>query len=308
MKGSDSQTPGSSCARDVGVGVLAHPDGEHDRVERMLELPQVERRPDRVAELEANAHLREGERLLRERVADDPVRRDRVADEPAGLGALVVDGDGEAAGGELAGAGEARRAGADHGDVAAVRALRRRPERNACRQRPVGRVALEARDLDRAASLVDEHAGALAELLDGTHPGARAAEQVVGEDRLRGGLRVALGDRGDECRHVHVGRARGDARSRRAAAALEAAVGLDHRLAVGERRPELVEDGRREALHPVMDAAGRGRQSHQGRHGRSCGKLAAACPQIARSFVPTVRLHDSVRPSRLSLAPSTERE
>ena len=121
--------PGELRAGDGGVGVLTHPDGEHDRVERVLELPQVERRPDRVAELEADAELREGERLLRERVADDPVRRDRVANKPAGLGTSVVDGDGETADGELAGAGEACGAGADHGDAAAVRALGRRPER-----------------------------------------------------------------------------------------------------------------------------------------------------------------------------------
>ena len=51
------------------------------------------------------------------------VGRDRVANEPSDFLALVVDRDGVPARGQFAGAREARRPGADHGDAAAVRSL-----------------------------------------------------------------------------------------------------------------------------------------------------------------------------------------
>ena len=104
----------------------------------------------------------------------------------------------------------------------------------------VGCDALERADRNRLASLVLEHAGALAEHLDRADARTGATEQVFGEDRPGGAGEVTFGDRADEPRHVDVGRA-GDraGRGRVGPAAVEAAVSLDERLVALQRRAQL---------------------------------------------------------------------
>jgi hypothetical protein len=89
---------------------------------------------------------------------------------------------------------------------------------------------------------VDEDAGALAEQLDRADPRAGAAEKVLGEDRAGGPDGVVVCDRGDERRHVHVGRAGRDARRLGVrAAAREAPIRLDERLSPGKGWSQLLE-------------------------------------------------------------------
>ena len=127
-----------------------------------------------------------------------------------------------------------------------------------------------------------QDAGALAEELDRADARAGAAEQVLGEDRSRAAaLRLAVGDRGDEGRHVDVGGARDDARAPRVGPPHSRQRSASTIASPSGAGPELLEDRRPEVLHPVTDAAGPGRRSHRGGHGRGCGKLAAARPQIA---------------------------
>ena len=144
--------------------------------------------------------------------------------------------------GELAGAHEARRPGADNGDSEAVG--RRSPaDLDAVLERAIGRVALERADRDRPLSGLGEHAGGLAQDLDGAHPRATRAEQVLGKDRLRGAGRVVRRDRAHELRDIDAGGAGDHAgRGRVGAAALEAAVGIEQRLRPGERRTQLLEN------------------------------------------------------------------
>ena len=235
-------------------------------------------RVDRHAELERDAELREHAGLRRQGLREESVRRDRIARETARLGPLVVDRDLVAERGELAGADEAGRAGADHGDAQPVvrRAL---PERHLCGERDVARIALEAADLDRLAPLVLENAGAFAEELDRADARARSAEQVLGEDDPGGAGRVVPGDRGDELRHGDTGRARGHARGLRVGpAAFEAPVGLHERLGVLERGRQLVEnqprgggDGRHDPSVALGPPGGIGASAERG-----CGKRAAS--------------------------------
>ena len=267
---------------DVGVG--AHSDREDDRVDLRLELLQP-RRVDARAQPELDAELREQPRLVRQRLVRLAVRRDREADEPADLLALVVDRHRIAACGELAGRGEPGRAGADDRDPLAVRRLRR-AQRDAVGVGPLGRVALQRADLDRPPALVDEHAVALAEHLDRADARARAAEDVLGEDRRRCGARVAGGDRGDEARHVDAGGARRHARRRRVrAAALEAAVGLDHGgLAVSGGRSSRDSSSRASLMvrvwaPPAVTSIGVGPES-------TCGKAAASSARFADGRAP----------------------
>ena len=84
---------------------------------------------------------------------------------------------------------------------------------------------------------MDEDAIALAQNLDRAHARARAAEHVLGEDRLRRSFRVTGRERGDEAGDVDVRRASDDTRRRRVrATALEAPVGLDA-CGVGRQGP-----------------------------------------------------------------------
>ena len=226
------------------VDVRAHPDGEDDRVDLRLELCQP-RRVDARAQPELDAELGQQPRLVRQRLVRLAVRRDPVSDEPADLAALVVDGDGIAARGELTRCGEACRPGADDRDALAVRS-RRIAQRDAVRIAPFGRVALQSADLDRRAALVDEDAVALAQDLDRADAGAGAAEDVLGEDRRGGCRRVSCRDGGDEAGHVDVGRAADDTRRGCCAAtALEATVGLDHGGLGRQRWAQLARRARR---------------------------------------------------------------
>ena len=147
-----------------------------------------------------------------------------------------------AARGELAGAGEPGRAGADHGDPEA-----RRPPRGGEAVRPSVSAASAAWRWSRPISIGSRPSW--------TSTQAPSQRSSVGHTRAqvppsrfsakitsRGQLEVAVGDRGDERRYVDVGGAgdRAGCRSVRAAA-LEAAIGLDHRLQRVERRLDLLE-------------------------------------------------------------------
>src|SRR5207247_6124695 len=105
--------------------------------------------PDLRAEVKLDPQPLEGMRFRRQRLPDLAVGRDRVPNEPAGLLALVEDRDRVAACRELAGADEAGGAGADYGDPAAV-ARRGLPKLGHMLEGPVGRIALQRCDRDRA--------------------------------------------------------------------------------------------------------------------------------------------------------------
>ena len=181
-------------------------------------------------------------RLVRQRFLQLAVRRDRVADEPSDLLALVEDRDPVPEGSELAGADEPGRAGADHGNPSPV-PRRRLAKRRAVAKRLVRGVALERADRDRLAAHLGQHAGSLAEDFGRADSRARGAEQVLGEDRLRRRLRIAVRDRGHEARDVDACRAgnhagRGGVRP----AAFEAAVGFEQRVLTREWSAQLLED------------------------------------------------------------------
>jgi len=104
----------------------------------------------------------------------------------------------------------------------------------------VGRVALQATDVDRPPREVEHHAGAFAEHLGRADTRAAATEHVGLEDRPRGSGDVAGGDLVDEGGDVDPGRTGLDARR---VVAIEAARGLrvrllrrQRRLDVGQRR------------------------------------------------------------------------
>ena len=135
------------------------------------------------------------------------------------------------------------------------------------RVRPLSRVSLERADLDRPPALVDEDAVALAEDLDRADARARTAEDVLGEDRQRRRRGVGGGDRRDEARHVDIRRARRHTRRLGVgAAALEAAVCLDHSRLRGERRVELAVQ-LFESAHSCSECLLRQERRHRRPHG-----------------------------------------
>ena len=124
MNGSELQTPSRSSPGSCGVDVGAHADREHDRVvhrrERASSFARSIRRPRTMRAPSPATSVG----LLRQRMVLLAVRRDREANQAARLLPLVVDRDLVAARGELAGAGEPGRPGADHGDPEARRRAR----------------------------------------------------------------------------------------------------------------------------------------------------------------------------------------
>src|SRR5207245_5513391 len=114
--------------RQTRVHVRAEADAEEDGVRLALDRAQRLRARDRRAEAELDAQPLEHPRLCGQRLTLQTIGRDRVAGQPARLRALVVDGDGVAARGELARTDDPRRAGADHGHAVSV-ARRRRTHR-----------------------------------------------------------------------------------------------------------------------------------------------------------------------------------
>ena len=199
-------------------------------------------------------------RLGRQRVALDAVGSDREARQAADLGPVVEDGDRVPRGGELPGAREPAGPGAEHRDPPAGECAAL-PGLDAVRERPVRRVALEPRHVDRPAALAEQDAGALAEHLDRADARAGGAEEVLGEDRARR-LARRRRERRDEAGDVDVRRARDDARRRRVRrTAFEAAVGLEQRWLVVQRWAQLGREfGRhaRKALAPEATAASGG--------------------------------------------------
>ena len=256
------------------------PTREDDRVGVVLELARARAAVDPRARAETR---RRAPRAARASSGSGSlhlaVRRDRVADEAADLLALVVDRDGVAARGELAGAGEPGGAGADDGDAPAVRAARASRSGSAVLEGPVRRVALQRADLDRRAgpratrTQAPWHSTSTGQTRAHVPPRRFSAKIVAA---AAAGL--AGRDRGDEARDVDAGRAgdharRGGVRP----AALEAAVGLDDGfVAVSGGRSSRVSSG---TLHswvqspgaPVRDGIGVGTEV-------TCGKAAATPP------------------------------
>jgi len=235
---------GELSAGVADIQVCTEPDCEHARVVLRLERAQRAVRLNRVPEHESDAELREHGRLGGQRIAYLPVRRDREADEAADLAARLVDGDVVTEKRELAGACESGGSGAEDGDTATSRV----PAcgwADSALERDLGRVALEPPDWDRPTAFVGKDAGALAERLDGADTRAGAAEEILGEDELRGSNRISARDCADEPGDVDVGGARLGAGGRRVRpAALEAGVRVEQRLLLGKRGREL-----REGLH-----------------------------------------------------------
>jgi hypothetical protein len=287
-------------ARIPDVGVGAHSDREHDRVGVLDDRGKRLGRVDRDAELERDTELCEHARLRRQRLCLQAVGRDRIAGETAGLAPLVVHGDCVPECRELPRARQARRSGADHRDAKPV-VRGPLPELGARPERMVGREPLEQADLDRLLALVPQHAGSLAEDLDGADAAARAAEQVLREDDSRRLVRVVRCERGDEPGNVDARRACDDARRGCVRpTALEAAVGLDERSVVVERGLQLVED-RLPVFHDrghasTLVAAGR---DHIGGHAEArCGKRATSTGSVfppIRAAVPAA----SLQPERM---------
>ena len=134
-------------------------------------------------------------------------------------------------------AGQAGRAGADHGDGLAGggRAL----EGMAVEMRVVERVALQQADLDRLAfGVVVAHAGVLAQDLGRAHARAAPPKMFCLQDADRRAFEVAVVDVADEAGDVDAGRA--GARAGRVVA-VQAARAFDGGLARGERRREVGE-------------------------------------------------------------------
>ena len=137
---------------------------------------------------------------------------------------------------------------------------------------------------------MDEDAVALAEHLDRADARARAAEEVLGEDRCRGSGRVGGGDRGDEARHVDVGGARSRARRLRVgAAALEAAIGLDDGGLGRKRRAELTGD-LVECLCHDASLGGRAAAGIGDSPEVACGKAAASRRRFSDVRAPATAL------------------
>ena len=126
----------------------------------------------------------------------------------------------------------------------------------------VGGVALQQTDLDRLAFGVLAHAGFLAQGLGGADAGAHAAHDVGGEDCFGRADAVAGRDLADEKRNVDGG---GTGLLARRVEAEIAAVGLDPRLVLIERRMHVAEMGRefRGAQAPGRDT----RRGAVGAHG-----------------------------------------
>ena len=112
--------------------------------------------------------------------------------------------------------------------------------------RLIGGPALQPCDRDGPASLRIQHAGALAQLLPGTHASARATERVGSEDQRGRALHVAARQRADEPRYVDASRASHDAgRERGRSAAQETPVRFTHREPLFEGRVQVLVQPRR---------------------------------------------------------------
>ncbi len=267
-------------------GGQAH--AEEHRVEVPPEVGELDRLSEPAARLDRDAADRENEVELglREPV-DGLVGGDAVFVEAAGLVAAVEDGDVVAVHGKAVGAGDSRGSRSHDGDPPAGRRGAAEGLRAGLHE-PVRGVALQLADADGLVLGEVAHAGLLAKRLDGADAGAHAAEDVVGEDRLRRALRVVRHDLADEERDVDRGRARLGARRVEAEIA---PVGLDEGLVRREPRVKVREIpqirlGRQPARGDVGSADGPDRRH---RLSSSTSRAAPAggvpCP-VQRSFGP----------------------
>ena len=119
MKGSDSQTPGSSSPGYETFVSAPRPTPRKTASASFRSRFELFAAADSRTEPKLDAELLQRARLVGKRVAHLAIGGDRIADEPAELLALVEDGHGDAPCGELSRTGEAGRAGADDDDPSA---------------------------------------------------------------------------------------------------------------------------------------------------------------------------------------------
>jgi len=167
------------------------------------------------------------------------VFRDPEGIEPAGLSFCLEHGDGVAVAAQVAGAREPGWSGANN-RYSLSGAWPRLEQSEFVVENVVRRVALQQRDLDRLLIAIVEHAGTLAQDLDGTGARARVPERVRIEDHACRTAQVAGGDLLDERGHVDV-RGAGDGAGR--VVAVQALVCLEQRGVIGQRRRDVGEVG-----------------------------------------------------------------
>jgi hypothetical protein len=212
-------------------------DGDEDRVIVFPELRHADVRADAHAHLhlhpEVLHHLHFGKRERQAHL----VFGDSKTVQPTRVGALVEDGDRVTEPAQIARAGETGRARADDRHFSARR-LARGERVVVVGQRPVGRVTLQQRDLDRLLVAIVEDARAFAEHFDRTRPRARMPHRVGVEDDARRAAHVLAGDLLDEGRDVDM---RGTRVGARRVVAVQALAGLEQRRILCERRRDLGE-------------------------------------------------------------------
>ena len=268
---------------DVDVGAQTH--GEHDRVDLRFQLLQP-RLVDALAEPELDAHVLEQPRLVRQRLVRLAVGRDRVADEATDLLALVVNGDRVAVGrrahrlrpgppGRRRSPPPASRSAAPAG-AAGRRARRPTRSRSAGARRSRSAAGPRGRGRSRAGRA--------------SRPGRRARRSRRGCSRRRSSTAAVAGSQAaiaaTKPRHVDVRRAGRHARRLGVgAAALEAAVRLDHSRLRGERRAELPVQLFGAHTHAVSVSAGRTAGIGVGTEA-TCGKAAPSSARTADVRTP----------------------
>ena len=160
------------------------------------------------------------------------VARQAVFIETTGLGARIKHHDLMAQARQRVGAGQSRRAGADHGDLFAACGRAREQLRPRAFHQRIDRMALQAANGHGPALLRLTHAHRLAQVLGRADARAHAAQRVGFENGAGGAPQVGVGNAPDERGHLNARGAGGDARGVKAVqAALSFEQGLRWRQA-----------------------------------------------------------------------------
>ena len=161
--------------------------------------------------------------------------------------------------------GQARRAGAHHGDALAGRRGAGEHLRLRAGHQRVYCVALQAANGDGRVGLGVAHAGLFAQHLGGADPGAHAAQRVGFQNRACRTPQIAVGNALDEAGHVDVGGAGGLAGRIKA---VQAALGFEHGLGGVQWRGGI---GKVLRVLGSTEAAGTDVRGGSFWHGNSCG-------------------------------------
>jgi hypothetical protein len=226
------------------------------------------------ADLEQEVDFRAGE-MIRHLVFGDA-----VFVEAAGMGASLIDHDIMAQHRQAMGAGQARRAGTDHRDLAAGEGRPGERMLSRCHQM-VGGITLQPADGHRLVFLGGAHAGLFAQDLGRADAGAGAAEDIGFQDADGRAADVVGRDLLDETGDVDAGGAGLDAGR---IVAEVAAVGLDQRGLAVQHRDQVVEIvgvlvGLQAAGSDVGAEPDLGHVAH-GRHPRNAGSAPATGASI----------------------------